>query len=414
MSYYDSFLYTPMKPLDTWKNQVQELLNEEFTNASNVIMIEEEKEFGTLEFTPKICRVITTLDSKVIDKVNDDYRTLFFKDVNYEPKLGQRYRFLNNIWIVYNTDNHNSLNSGCYVRRCNNTINSLDYYGNLHQEPCVVDIKPTKSSFIQDESMWAPSTRQIIFFQKNKWTEHLGFNSRIMFEDQTYRIGVNLNFDRISTFKKNSIQFVRAYLDLDLVNEYDNKYLQIADYKKPNFNIEVPEELKLLPEVDDYINYTVYLNDIPTEEKVVWYTDNPEIITINKQTGRYQTRDIGEANIIVCLAGNEEYQSQIKITVSSTTEEVSEVVINPQDYYIPLNQTRTYEVYEEINGERQNTAFDFSFSNLNSSYYSVTKTDNSFTISNKKTSDNILLEVELTNRRTAETSKLYIELGGLF
>lgn len=414
MSYYDSFLYTPMKPINSWKTQVQELLNEEFTNASNVIMIEEEKEFGTLNFTPKICRVITTLDSKVIDKVNDDYRTLFFNDLEYQPKLGQRYRFLNNIWIVYNTDNHNSLNSGCYVRRCNNTINSLDFYGNLHEEPCVVDIKPTKSSFIQDESMWAPSTRQIIFFQKNKWTKDIGFNSRVMFEDQTYRVGVNLNFDRTSTFEENSVQFVRAYLDLDLVNEYDNKYLQIADYKKPNFVIGVPEQLNLLPNTTDILEYDLYLNGKPIEDKVVWYSDNPSVITISKFTGQYTTKELGEANITVCLAGNEEYKSEIKITVTSEIEEITETIITPQDYYIPLNQSRTYEVYEEVNGEQQDTSFDFEFYNLSKTYYSVSKTDNSFTITNKKTSDSILLEVNIINRRSGETSKIYIELGGLF
>ena len=114
------------------------------------------------------------------------------------------------------------------------------------------------------------------------------------------------------------------------------------------------------------------------------------------------------------MAKNEEYKAQIKITVSSIIEENAETIITPQDYYIPLNQSKTYEVYEEINGERQDTTFGFVFRNLNKVYYSKSTTDNSFTITNKKTNESILLEVDITNQRTTETSTVYIELGGLF
>ena len=308
----------------------------------------------------------------------------------------------------------NSLNSGCYVRRCNNTINSLDYYGNIHEEPCVIDIKPTKSSFIEREEMWSPTARQIIFYQKNKWTENLGYNSRIMYEGQTYRIGVNLNFDRTSTFDKNSVKFIRAYLDYDLVNEYDNTELQIANYHKPDFSIQVPEKLEMGLTQTGFIPFTVSLGEQDIEEKVYWYSENEEIIKINKFTGEYNTVSEGETFIKVCLQGNEEYFSKIKIVVSDNPINISEIKITPEDYYIPLNQSKTYEVYEVVNGVKQDTAFDFNFLNLSSKYYKATTTANSFTIKNLKMSDNILLKVVIINRNTLESSDIYIELGGLF
>ena len=414
MAYFDSFMrYTPTLR-EEWETHTQEFLNEEFENSPNVITIGEEKVFGTLEFTPTVCRIMSTLDSKVGDKINDDFRTLFFPNIDYHPCLGQRFKFFDNIWIVYNTDNVNSLNSGCYVRRCNNTINSLDYYGNIHEEPCVIDIKPTKSSFIEREEMWSPTARQIIFYQKNKWTENLGYNSRIMYEGQTYRIGVNLNFDRTSTFDKNSVKFIRAYLDYDLVNEYDNTELQIANYHKPDFSIQVPEKLEMGLTQTGFIPFTVSLGEQDIEEKVYWYSENEEIIKINKFTGEYNTVSEGETFIKVCLQGNEEYFSKIKIVVSDNPINISEIKITPEDYYIPLNQSKTYEVYEVVNGVKQDTAFDFNFLNLSSKYYKATTTANSFTIKNLKMSDNILLKVVIINRNTLESSDIYIELGGLF
>ena len=234
MKYYDSFMATAKTPVELWKEHTQQFLNENFINSSNYLTVGREIGFGTLEFECVSARVMSVLDSKVGDKINDDFKTIFFDDLEYKPPLGARFSFDNNIWIVYSTDNYNSLNSACYIRRCNNTINSLDENGNVHQEPCVVDLKPTRSGFVEDLSMWTPNSRQIIMYQKNDWTKHLDVNSRIMFSNKVYRIGVSLDFNRTETFNKDSINFVTAYLDNDLLNEFDNLELQIADYNTPS------------------------------------------------------------------------------------------------------------------------------------------------------------------------------------
>lgn len=417
MSYFSSFMFSPMKPVEAWKEHTQEFLNEEFENSSNIAVIEEEIEFGSLNFRTIKARVITTLDSKVGDKINDDYRTLFFPILDYVPKLGQRYRFDNNIWIVYNTDNIKSLNSSCYVRRCNNTINTLDYYGNVHREPCVIDLKPTKSSFVEDESMWTVSTRQIIMYQFNKWTENITYNTRIMYEDQVYRIGVNLDFNRLETFNEKSVSFIRAYLDLDLINDYDNKELRIADYHKPDFNIDLGEPFDLLVGATGKFNYSIKRDNepVPRSAKVIWATSNSSVLKVNKATGEYEALTKGWAKITARLQQNLDYFSSMIINVEDTIKDKYSISISPTDYYIPLNQTKTYEVFEFKNGIQQPTTFTFKVSGLSNKYYTKTVTDNSISIKNKKQNTSVLLSVEIINNRTEEiVDTLYLELGGLF
>lgn len=413
MAYFDDFVTYNTSPYESWTRHTQAFLDEEFINSSNITTIGEEVEFGSLIFEDIPARVTSCLDSKVGDKHNDDFKTVFFPNIDYKPKLGSRFQFDNNVWIVYNTENINSLNSSCYVRRCSNTINSLDYYGNVHREPCVLDIKPTKSSFIEDESLWTVSTRQIIFFQKNQWTEDIAFNSRIMFESQTYRVGVNLNFDRTETFDDSSITLVRAYLDLDLVNDFDNKEYQIADFSMPKFEINIPQSAERGIGYSGVLPVSVYRNDSLVVEDVVYSSTNDNVVSID-ENGIYTCNGEGTATVRVALKENPLYYSETVYTVNSSPRDVYETKITPDDLHIPLNGSVTYSAIEYMNGVPIGTEFEFSVMDIPSKYYSIEINGNSCTITNKMESSSVLLKLVIKNNRSLEETEYYIELGGLF
>ena len=155
MKYYDTFISNTPEPYDRWHDAMQALVDKTFTNSSTYQKsgIEEEIAFGTLEFKPVICRVTTLIDATTGQRVNDDYRKIIFPDIKHCPELGTRYRFENNIWIVYSLENILTATSSVYVRRCNNTINTEDKYGNIHKEPCVIDYKINETQLQRSTEM---------------------------------------------------------------------------------------------------------------------------------------------------------------------------------------------------------------------------------------------------------------------
>jgi hypothetical protein len=438
--FYNSFLSYSFHPADEYRRFEQELAFEDFENSPTWYDdIEQETEFGSLEFKKIEARVNQIMDSKVGDRVNDDYRKLIFRNLSFKPELGSRYKFDNNIWIVYSTDNIKSVHSSCYVRRCNNTINIQDKYGKIHQEPCIVDIKPTKSGITEQEYMSVPIARQVLMYQLNEWTKDLFINSRIMFSRQVYKIGSIMELNRTETFNKDSIKFVKCYIDDDLVNNYDNQELQIADYKTYDYSVSTISELKAKQNETGKLIALVNLDDIPTEEQVCWYSSDESIITIDKLTGNYSTKLMGEAFIYAKMLNNEDFYSTIKVEVTeqeidnsnedlngdeignenTPTEEpvkqVYENIIKPNKEYITLNSTEIYEVYETLNGNKTDTKFEFNVSGMSERYYEFNIiNDNSFSVKNIIQNDDNLLLIECKNLRDNSIVDIEIELGGLF
>lgn len=413
--YYDSFIHNTTKPFDEFHSFEQELINEDFECSPNWYQdIEQEVEFGSLEFKKIDARINQIMDSKVGDRINDDYRKIIFRDLSFKPELGSRYKFDNNIWIVYSTDNIKSVHSSCYIRRCNNTINLQDKYGNIHQEPCIIDIKPTKSGVTEQEYMSTPVARQVLMYQYNEWTKPLFVNSRIMFNRQVYKIGSIMELDRTETFDANSIKFVKCYVDNDLVNEYDNEELQVADYKDYNYSVNVINNLIGTKNGVGTLTATVSLDNEEVNENVYWYSSNEDIISIGKDTGNYQMNNSGKATIYAKMINNENFYSKINVEVSDEQLNIYKNMISPKVDYIPLNNTQEYEVYETLNGNKTDTQFEIKVFGMKDKYYTFNKNGNVFKIKNILQNENDLLQVECTNLRDNSVAKLEIELGGLF
>lgn len=413
--YFDSFLYNTAKPFEEFHSFEQELVNEDFEYSPTWYEdIEQEIEFGSLEFKKIDARINQIMDSKVGDRINDDYRKIIFRDLNFKPELGSRYRFDNNIWIVYSIDNIKSTHSSCYIRRCNNTINVQDNYGQIHQEPCIIDIKPTKSGITEQEYMSTPVARQVLMYQLNNWTKHLFINSRIMFNRQVYKIGSIMELDRTETFNANSIKFVKCYVDNDLVNEYDNEDLQVADYKHYNYFVNTTKDLIGIKNDMGTLSATVCFDEDDTNETVYWYSSDENIVSINKETGEYQMLNSGNAIIYAKMAKNESFYSKINVEVLNEQLNIYKNIVSPDVDYIPLNQTQKYEVYETLNGIKTNTKFEIKPSGMKDKYYSFVQEDNCFEITNNLQNENNLLLVECKNLRDNSSVKLEIELGGLF
>lgn len=404
-------------PKEDIERQMQELVNEQFIVSSSFApQVYVEKEFGTLEFEKIEARVTHLIDSATGLRIGDDFKKITFRDLNYHPALGGRYKFDDNIWLVYATDNINSTTSSCFVRRCNNTMNMLDKYGNIHNEPCYIEYKPTKTSVGEFDRLSLPFTKQVMYCQLNKWTKDIGINNRFMFGSDVFKITDRVRFNRTETFNDETMNTNRYYMDYDNLNEFDNVELGIADYKMPNWSITI-DKTELYTNIGGSGTLTASVSLDDTEqagEAVIWSSSDPNIIEINADTGEYNAVALGECVITCSLGGNSYYNTSIHATVAEESAENYENILTPEVDYITLNTTQKYSIYEYLNGEPTDTSFTIQQPHL-PNYYKLTIIDgNNFTITNLKQYTNSDLEFILINNRDNSTVTLTIELGGVF
>ena len=412
MNYYNTFVQMNKAPKDSFKDNLQEFVNQKFAASSTFsIDVEEEKEFGSLEFKKIIARVNTLVDAKTGQRINDDYKKIIFPDIDYHPSIGTRYRFDNNIWIVFSTDNIKTATSAVYVRRCNNTINTQDEYGNIHCEPCYIDYKITENQIFRNYSIDVPSGRIYVECQKNKYTQNIAVNTRMIFDEEAYKVRQRSKFDRRNTFDKDSSKMVSFYADVDNVAEDDNIELGIANYKDYIWRVDtknifgVPNELGVL-------TYKVYLNDEIVETSVKWTSTNPEIATID-ENGNYNLLKEGDCYFEGTIDKKKDFVERVFVKVKSSYTDIYTTMLFPETSYICLNETIDYTVYEYKNGQLIDTKFEIEcFDAPQKNYYFVTD-GNHFSITNLKSTNDILLKVKYTNTRTKESKYILIELGGI-
>lgn len=418
MAFFTNFLFTNgARPKDFWKEQLQELVNDSFENASSVQYdVEEEDAFGTLTFHPILCRITTLVDAKTGQRVNDDYRNIIFDDLSKKPELGSRYRFDDNIWMVFSTDNIKVDTSNAYLRRCNNVITTEDKYGNIHQEPCYIDYKITETQFFKEWTMDVPQGRIQVTCQLNEHTKNLGINDRYIFNDSVYRVRNVSKFDRQSTFKENTVPTISFYAEVDNINTADRFDINVADYFEPKYKVTTKDYLEYYVGKNGKMPCQVMFGDDVLsfeDEPVLYESSDISICKVNQYNGLYECLKVGECDIYCKLYHNPNIFSKIRLNVTSVEDKPNKVIIEPNDNYIRLNQSITYSVYEYHGNDRTDTTFTFEAFDVPVNCFDIKTSDNTFTIKYNRLNDGVL-KIVCTNNTTKEKTDFYIELGGVW
>ena len=421
MAYYDTFLRATKPPNETWKQGLQALVDSEFINASTYYQdVEEEVEFGTLEFRQIDVRVNSLVDAKTGQRINEDYKSLIFPNINYHVPVGTRFRFDNNIWIVFSVDNIKTDTASVYVRRCNNVMITQDDYGNIHEEPVYLDYKVTENQLFRNYTVDVPSGRIQFFCQNNKWTKHIDINDRFIFGQDVYKVRERSEFDRRNTFDKNSVHMLSFYADLDNKGENDNFQLNIANYKLFDYRIDVINSI--IDKVDTYgkVIASVYLNNsILDDEPIIYTSTNEDIAVIDENTGEFKLLSPGNCEFICRMANKISISSSINVIVEKNieVEPKYECVITPDTGVIKLNKTVGFSVYEFVNGIQTDTVFYIDCSGVsNKNYEFIAKNGNEFSITNLKQSEHrlkITCKNAVKDKNKQYKKEFYIRLGGI-
>lgn len=414
MPFYDNFVKTNKTPREKWKDGLQEFVNKEFDNASTFYEdVEEEIEFGTLEFRHILVRINSLVDAKTGQRANDDYKKIIFSDLDYKVPIGTRYRFDNNIWLVFSTDNIKTDTSSVYVRRCNNTMNWQDKYGNIHREPCYIDYKLTENQIFREYSVDVPSGRIWVQYQANDKTRDININSRFIFGTNPYKVRSMGDYDRLNTFDQNSARLLSFYADYDNKAEDDNFELSVANYKCFTFTIDSEDIISNTIGYKNSLIYNVYLNNsIVENENVSWESTDSNIAEIDKE-GNYVFKNLGTCMFIGKMDNNPSVEKRITVLCKEEVSDSYYDYIQNKIDYIPLNKTERYSIYEYKNGEMINTKYDIACEGVPEYCYSFTSDGNNFSITNKKPCYDSLLKVSYKNNRNGVTKFILLELGGI-
>lgn len=416
MAYYDNFIAINKSPRDSYKEHFQEIVNQLFINSPTYYEdVEEEDSFGSETYHQINVRVNNLVDAKTGQRVNDDFKKLIFEDIHYMPPIGTRYRFNNNIWIVFSTDNVKTDTASVYVRRCNNTLNTQDEYGNIHEEPCYVDYSLTETQIFKEYSIDIPRARIVIYCQLNQYTDDINVNKRFIIGDDAYKVRVRDRFDRRQTFDKSTIHLLRFQLDYDNVAEDDNLDLQIANYRKV-YSFDVQREIYGVSGTTGTIDCNVLLNNKLADNVTPVFTTSDASVgkILDELTGTYQLLRAGECNFLCYLKENPSISCNIKVIVTNTSEDSAITNrISPDINYITLNNYQEYDVFEYINNNVTDTKFEIQFYNVPKRNYACYIEDNKFIIKNLKSFDEPLLVV-CKNLNNGSIVEKKIELGGLF
>lgn len=403
MNYYDSFLKVNGTPKDEWHQSSVELQTMQFDDTSTVWDdIEEEISFGTLKFQPIRARVTTIIDVKTGQRNGDNFRKIIFYDYTHRPVAGTRYRFDDNIWIVFATKNLKVSSSSVYVYRCNNTLNTQDKYGNIHREPCYMDYKLNETQLGQEDMMEVPNGRLNLICQVNQWTKDWDVGKRFILGKDVYKIRYRAKYERNKTFEEDSVTVAQFYVNYDNKQVNDNFDLQIADYLDNKYVISCDDTIENIVGYSDTLSVVVSENGVVVDEPIIFTSSDRNVVTIDSD-GKFTLVDTGVATIDIQMVNKPSCIKSVAVAVGETVDDDIELI--PDIRSIRLNESIEYEVIS-------NTDVTITIESNNPSYYYKYKTtgNKTFEIKNMKQSK---LPVTIVCKDGNIEKKFDITLGGL-
>ena len=334
LQFYSSYLNNVAKsPNREWREEQQAFVSEMFDNSTIVRhdVYEENYPFDFNFVNNPDCWVSTVLDVTTgMVKNSDDYRSLYFKNIDHEVGRGRYFKWLDNYWIVYETTTHElETISTCNIRRCNNWLKWLNDKGEVITYPCVIEGDLTSANAQVAKTITQANSHINVIVQGNKDTLSIVKNSRFMFNHNVYKFYSINNYMQVDYVDDNApLLFMDFYLDMEI--DEDNIAENLADDLRNQYHIECNVK-QLTGQIgnEGVIIPTVYRNNKTIDDvRMEFVSSDDSIITVDKD-GNYLMHSNGEAVISVQILGNEISKIDIPIIVTDVSQITYSIIVNP-------------------------------------------------------------------------------------
>ena len=421
LTFYSNYLNNiAVSPNQKWRDEQRAFIDGAYDNTTVARddVYEENYPFDFKFVNNPKCWLGTVLDVTTgMVKNSDDYRSLYFKDIDHEAGRGRYFKWDNSYWIVYETTTHElETISTCNIRRCNNWLKWVTDKGELIQYPCVIEGELTSANAQVAKTISQANSHINVIVQGNADTLKIKKNDRFIFNGISYRFYAINNYMQVDYVDDNApMLFMDFYLDMEI--DEDNLKENIASDTRNQFSL--VSNITSISNDKNYmgtINPIVYRdNNVIDNVRMEFTSTNPEVVTVD-DNGEFQLMSYGQALIIVQIKGNPMSAITIPVSVVDQPNVTYNLIISP--IITTIKQGRSVILSAQVVDNYGNTVDSEVYLTINggdgNNNYTLTNLDNN----TWKLTNNLLSNtpIELTFINTEHNLQRFmtIELNAMF
>lgn len=326
--------------------------------------------------------------SSAIQRDFDDYKMIVmeYPKIEYVPQ-GTKFDTMGSIWLMWNPMNLSATDGAGVLRKCKATWNHLDFYGNVLEEPIIVDNTIAQDSsgkyreFVNEAQGYFTIT-----CQRNEQTEQLNNNSRLILGSSAYRITGFTDFLEEFTGDYDTVRLVRFTARYEEPNDrIDDMANHVAGGKEFSWEIQLSGTPTLYVGNSGKVTATSIRNGNVVENTVenpvtyTWESSDDAICAVDDD-GNIVATGAGNAIITATLNENPAHTASITVTVEEALD--SKAVLFKGTIPDRLKAYESVEVsaayYEQ--GIEMDVPVIFSFTGARRGSYSAAVNNNTATI----------------------------------
>lgn len=421
LAFYSTYLNNIAKtPNQNWRNTQQAFISEMFENSTIVRhdVYEEGYPFDFKFVNNLDCWVSTVIDVTTgMTKNSDDYRSLYFKNIEHEVGRGRYFKWENNYWIVYETTTHELESiSTCNVRRCNNWLKWLNDKGEVIKYPCVIEGDLTSANAQVAKTITQANSHINVIVQGNKDTLSIIKNTRIIFNHSVYRFYAINNYMQVDYVDDDApLLFMDFYLDMEI--DEDNIAENLADDIRNEYVVECNVQ-QLTGQIDtegDIISTVYHKNKVVSNPRIEYFSNDDDVVSVDNN-GHYVFKKNGNAIISVRILGNEISTIEIPVTVEDVSNTTYDIIVNPivTSLRQGLSVVISAKIVDNLNNEIDDViTLTHSGADSENNYNIVDNNDNTWTLTNNMRSK-LPLTLTFTNNSYNVEYSMDIQLKAMF
>lgn len=326
--------------------------------------------------------------SSAIQREFDDYKQLLLEEpaLPYIPQ-GTKFNCMGSIWLMMNPLNVSNGDGGGIVRRCRATWNHLDYYGNVLQEPLVIETDRASANS-DDSQQWDNITKGYfnITCQSNQWTNQLGTNSRLVLGKGAYRITGFTDFFEEFTGDFDSTRLIRFTARYEEPNdEIDDMKRRIAGGLTFRWDIDITGTPVITEGTAASLtpisrrNGEIVTNTDELPVSYGWESSDESVCTVD-ETGNITGIAAGTAKISCVLLQNPEFMAEYSVDVEGAGSGNKVAFLQDVPVEMRMFETASIEAAWFENGEITDNHVKITASGPESTAYTAEVSENRVTI----------------------------------
>lgn len=328
-------------PKEYYRGLIQATIDSRWEDTTQIHIVKEQSALPFVDEYTEYEAWVDVISDNLINtsKVYSDFVRVLFQDINHKQNYkGQYYKMAldgehEEYYICYDRMGTLDQVADFSCVRCNNVLTWIDEYGKIITMPCYLGTDISSTNNLVGKDGIVPNTRLIILVQANDYTMSIVKNQRFMFQHSTAFKVEEVNNYMQEEGTNGQVTCVKMYVDYSALLPSDNKELNICDYYKVNYVLNIDQDnIEQVKGFKGKLTATVKNDDNIVDVPLKWSTNDSSIVEIDEQ-GNYQVvGEIGSMGQITCsMADNENVYDTIDITVVEDYLPEKKIIINPND-----------------------------------------------------------------------------------